>query len=478
MTFPVPAADLSPIEQLALSEDWERDQILRRLSIEERAALVSWFGMRRASQIAPVDGDWLVWFLMAGRGAGKTRAASEDVIDRVEAIGKTEHARWAVVTPTFADYRDVAVEGESGLLSVLLRRKIEHEWNRSHGELRTTRWTIQGYSSEKPDRLRGPQHHGAWLDEPGSYRWPKLLWDTLLPSLRLGRNPKIVVTGTPKVTWLIRHLVSEAKANGLRYRLSRATTYRNAANLPAILIDELTRAFGNSRLGRQELHGELLEEAEGALWTLALLDDFRAIDAATRTDMTPASYIDLPDVRDLRISVGVDPAVTNTTDSDETGIVVAGAQRGAWPHGFVLADLSGRMSMESWGRRVIDACVAYGTTRVVAEANQGGDLVVSNINTARRDGDPWITVEKVHAKKSKALRAGPVATLYEQHRVHHYGTFGELETQMVTWVPGGELPGQDSPDRVDALVYALLDLMDVPVVGGQLAQFSGTFRGR
>lgn len=174
----------------------------------------------------------------------------------------------------------------------------------------------------------------------------------------------------------------------------------------------------------------------------------------------------------------MDPAVTNTVDSDETGIVVVGAQRGPWPHGYVLADLSGRMSMETWGRRVIDACITYGTNRVVAESNQGGDLVISNINTARRDGDPYIHVEKVHAKRSKALRAGPVATLYEQHRVHHYGTFGELETQQVTWVPGEELPGQDSPDRVDALVYAVLDLMDVPTVGGHLTQFSGTLRGR
>lgn len=478
MTFTVPVDDLSPVEQLALADPDEQREALRRLSLEERHALLSWRGMRRAAQVPPVDEDWLVWFYRAGRGAGKTRSAAEEVIERVERISRAEYARWAVVTPTFGDFRDVAVEGESGLASVLLRRGIEHEWNRSNGELRSKRWTIQGYSSEKPDRLRGPQHHGAWLDEPGSYRWPKPLWDTLLPSLRLGRSPKILVTGTPKVTWLIRHLVSESKANPLRYRMSHSTTYRNAANLPAILVDELTRAYANTRLGRQELGGELLEEAEGALWTLADIDDWRAIDRAMRTDMTPTQLVDLPDVRDLRIAVGVDPAVTNTSDSDETGIVVAGAERGRWPHGFVLADLSGRYSMQTWGRRVIDACVTYGTNRVVAEVNQGGDLVESNINTARVEGDPIIHVEKIHAKKSKALRAGPVATLYEQHRVHHYGTFGELETQQVTWVPGEELPGQDSPDRVDALVYVLLDLMDVPVVGGALTQFTGSLRGR
>ncbi len=281
------------------------------------------------------------------------------------------------------------------------------------------------------------------------------------------------MTGTPKVTWLIRHLVAEAKANPARYRLARASTYRNAPNLPTILLDELTRAYAHTRLGRQELYGELLEEAEGALWTLSDVDDWRAIDPGERTSMTPPGWRDIPDPRDLRISVGVDPAVTNTADSDETGIVVVGAERGRWPHGYVLADLSGRMSMETWGRRVYDACIAYGTTRVVAEANQGGDLVVSNINTARRDGDPRLHVEKAHAKQGKALRAGPVATLYEQHRIHHYGTLGDLESQMVTWVPGEELPGQGSPDRVDALVYAVLDLMDVPLVGGSLTQFGG-----
>lgn len=474
MTFPVAAEDLSPIEQLALTEDdWERDQILRRLSIEERAAMLSWLGMRRASQVAPTDDDWLVWLFMAGRGSGKSRAAAEDTIDRVEAIGKIEHARWAVICPTFGDFRDVAVEGESGLLSVLLRRKIEHEWNRSHGELRTARWTIQGYSAEKPDRLRGPQHHGAWLDEPASYRWPKALWDTLLPSLRLGQHPRIVVTGTPKVTWLMRYLVAESKANPLRYRLSTATTYRNAANLPAILLEQLTHAYGTTRLGRQELMGELLEEAEGALWTLDVLERNRVGQVERDGQIV---LIELPEL--ARKVVGVDPAPTSTPDSDETGIVACGVTSGLYPHGYVLGDWSGRWTPEQWGRKAIDLAIAVGARTIIAERNAGFDLVESNLKAARRPDDPPIQILTVHAKKSKELRAGPIATLYELDRIHHHGVFADLETQQCTWVPGGEAPGRDSPDRVDALVYALLELMDGPQVGGSLSQFTGTFRGR
>lgn len=465
MTLAVPTDDLSPLETFALLDDVERAQVERRLSVEERAALLSWRGLRRASQVAPVDDEWLVWFFMAGRGAGKTRAAAEDVIDRVEAIASpTERTRWAVISPTYADFRDVAVEGESGLLTIATRRGYAPVWNRSTGEFSTDRWEIQGYSAEKPDRLRGPQHHGAWLDEPGSYRYPKAVWDTLLPSLRLGKSPKITVTGTPKVTWLIRFLVEQAKVNPRRFRLARASTYRNSANLPSILLEELTRAWGGTRLGRQELMGELLEEAEGALWKLAQLEEDR---------VTPA---DVP--RDLRVVVGVDPAVTNTAESDETGIVVAGATFERWARGFVLSDLSGRLGPLQWARRVIDACALYGTLEVVAEKNNGGDLVESNIMSALREGDPPIRVNLIHAKQSKELRAGPVSTLYEQHRVAHVGTFGELETQMVTWVPGEEETGQDSPDRVDALVYAMLELIPEPRVGGTISVLTGTVTRR
>jgi phage terminase large subunit-like protein len=463
MTITVPRDDLSPLETFALLPDEERVRVERRLSIEERAALLSWRGLRRASQVPPVDDEWLAWFFMAGRGAGKTRAAGEDVIDRVEELASpTERPRWAVISPTYADFRDVAVEGESGLLTIATRRGYAPVWNRSTGEFSTDRWEIQGYSAEKPDRLRGPQHHGAWLDEPGSYRYPKAVWDTLLPSLRLGRSPKITVTGTPKVTWLIRFLVEQAKLNPRRFRLSRASTYRNSANLPSILLEELTRAWGGTRIGRQELMGELLEEAEGALWKLAQLDEDRVSEA------------DVP--RDLRVVVGVDPAVTNTAESDETGIVVAGATYERWARGFVLADLSGRWAPLEWARRVIDACALYGTLEVVAEKNNGGDLVASNIMSALKDGDPPIRVSLISAKRSKELRAGPVSTLYEQHRVSHVGTFGELETQQVTWVPGEEETGQDSPDRVDALVYAILELIPEPRVGGSVSVLTGSVR--
>lgn len=473
----VPPADLSPLERYALMDPAEAKAVFARLSFEERRGLLSWSGQRRPTQTPPMDDDWLVWLFMAGRGSGKTRSAAEDLADRLEVMHYRlkEVIRAAVITPTFGDYRDTAVEGESGLLAVLNRRGVKYDWNRGNGELFTERWEIKGYSSVEPNRLRGPQFHVAWLEEPASFRFPKAVWDTLLPALRLGPSPKVLVTGTPKVTWLMRHLVAQCKANPLRYRLARSATWRNRANLPDVILEELERAYGGTTLGRQELEGELLEEAEGALWTLAQIEADRALDPSMRQDLTPPGWVDLPS--DLRVVVGVDPAVSNTPDSDETGIVVAGATRERFPHGYVLADLSGRMSPQKWARRVIDACIEYGTSRVVAEVNQGGDLVESNINTARVDGDPVIHVEKIHAKKSKALRAGPVSTLYEQHRVHHLGTFGELETQQVTWVPGDEESGQDSPDRVDALVYAILDLMDRPAVGGGVSVMTGRMPG-
>lgn len=483
MTLLVPRTDLSPIERLAVQTPERRALALTRLTSIEKEALLSWRGLRRPSQTAPVDDEWFAWFFMGGRGSGKTRTAAEETIDRCEAIYRRylRLARWAVVAPTFGDFRDIDVEGESGLLAALDRREIEYEWNRSHGELKTSRWLIQGYSSEKPDRLRGPQFDGAWLDEPGSFRFPKYLWDTLQPSLRLGESPKVLVTGTPRITWLIKFLAEQARLDPRRFRLSRASTWRNRANLPPMLVEILEKAYAGTRLGRQELGGELLEEAEGALWSLAILDDTRIM--ATVTDReddveTEAHRLDLRRIADElnlhKRAVAIDPAGTSGPDSDETGIVGGGCQSGRFPHAFILGDRSGRFAPEVWARRAIDFAIEIGASRIVAEKNYGGDLVAANIKAAIRPGDPYMHVELIHAKQGKALRAGPVATYYEARRVHHVGTFGELETQQVTWVPGSEETGEDSPDRVDALVYLVADLLGGPIVGGGLSSLAGT----
>lgn len=462
MTLTVPASDLSPLERFALLPDVEREEVKRRLSIEDRAALLGWHGLRRPSQTPPDDDQWMVFLEMGGRGSGKTKSGSEETIEGLEAAHAKlrEVIRCAVVAPTFGDFRDTDVEGESGLLACLEKRGIKTRWNRSNGELSTDRWFVKGYSSVDPDRLRGPQFHRAWLDEPGAFRYPKAVWDTLLPAMRLGPDPKILITGTPKVTWLMKFLVAQCRENPARYRMSRMSTWRNRANLPENLLEELVRAYAGTRLGRQELEGELLEEAEGALWSLEVLERNRVLPSEVPSD--------------LRKIVGVDPAVTATAESDETGIVVCGATYDRYPVGYVLDDLSGRWTPDQWGRKVIEACKKWGTSEVVVEVNQGGDLVESNILAARTADDPPVRVTKIHAKKAKALRAGPVSTLYEQDRVKHVGVWPELETQAVMWVPGQEGTGVDSPDRIDALVYAILELIPEPRLGGSVSVLTGS----
>lgn len=462
MSVAVDARDLSILERASLTQSLVQAAEVRRLmSTRELEALGSWHGIRRPSQSMPTDDDWFVWLTLGGRGSGKTRAGAEETIEAVEVLyeQRRELIRWAIVAPTFGDLREIDVEGESGLLACLDRRRIKHEWNRSNGELVSDRWHIQGYSAEKPDRLRGPQFFGAWLDEPGSYRFPKAVWDLLLPSLRLGQRPRVIVTGTPKIQWLVKYLVEQTKLDPLRFRLSHATTWRNAANLPPPLLEILERSYRGTRLGRQELEGELLAEAEGSLWKLDQLDMLRVNEA--------------PDLR--KLVVGVDPAGSSGEDSDETGIIGAGSTMGRFPEAYILGDRSGRWAPEVWARKAINLAIEIGASRIVAEANYGGDLVKRNIEAARRPDDPYIGVELIHAKKSKELRAGPVATYYEARRVHHVGTFGELESQMVAWDPGAlEEVGRDSPDRVDALVYAVLDLLGGAPVGGNVSSLPGT----
>ena len=363
--------------------------------------------------------------LLAGRGFGKTRTGAEYVRAQVEAGNA---GRVALVAPTAADARDVMVEGESGLLA------IAPPWNRPNYEPSKRRVTWPNgalatlYSADEPERLRGPQHDLAWPDELASWRYPEA-WDMLMFGLRLGRKPRVVVTTTPKPTRLIRELLASPTTV-----VTRGSTFDNRANLAPAFFEQVIRKYEGTRLGRQELYAEVLDDVPGALWTRAM------IDAAQQSHPTP----DL-----VRVVVAIDPAVTSGEDSDETGIIVAGRAADGLVH--VLADRSCRMSPDGWATRAVTALDDFKADRIVAEVNNGGDLVEATIRTVRRN----VPYTKVHASRGKRVRAEPIAALYEQGKVRHAAGLHALEDQMMTFVPDGN---EGSPDRVDALVWALTEL--------------------
>lgn len=396
-----------------------------------------YFPAGRPDQRAPA-GAWSIWLVRAGRGWGKTRVGAEWVVDQALTAPGT---RWAVLAPTFADARDTCVEGDSGILAVLERRghRTGTTWNRSLGEVVLPNGSrLKLFSGDEPERLRGPQHHGAWVDEPASLRYHDA-WDQLMFGLRLGDHPQAVVTGTPKPVRLVRDLTARAQDGSGQVVETRGRTRDNFANLSRSAVVELEARYGGTRLGRQELDGELLDDTPGALWTLDTLDAGRVTTA--------------PDL--ARVVVAVDPSVTYSDDSDLTGIVVAGI--GHDGHCYILADWTAPepVSPSVWARRVVDAYDTHSGDHVVAEVNNGGDLVVTTIHAA----DANVPVRKVTASRGKRVRAEPVAALFEQQRVHMVGSMPDLETQLCTWTPDDA----KSPDRLDALVWAVTDLMvDTP----------------
>ncbi|MBD3773769.1 MAG: DNA-packaging protein [Rhodobacteraceae bacterium] len=384
-------------------------------------------------QLAP-DGAWQVWLVMGGRGFGKTRAGAEWV--RTIAEGDP-FARIALVGASLGEARSVMVEGESGLIACSPpdRRPVFEP------SLHRLRWPNGAqaflYSAAEPEALRGPQHSHAWCDEIG--KWPHAhdratrCWDNLLLGLRLGRDQRIVATTTPRNTALVRRIFG-----GAGTVVTGGASSANAANLPPSFLAAMQREFGHSLLGRQELGGELIEEVEGALWSRALIERCRE----TSRGMDHA-----------RIVIGVDPPAS--AQGDACGIVVAAlGQDGI---GRVLADCSvERPTPERWARAVAEAAAVWQADRVVAEANQGGAMVASVLRAAAIS----LPLKLVHASRGKAARAEPVAALYEAGRVRHAGLFAQLEDQMCGLMAGGsyEGPGR-SPDRADALVWALSELM-------------------
>jgi len=393
---------------------------------EDEAAEVMWDWplWARPQQLAP-DHDWTTWLVCAGRGFGKTRTGAEWVRQKVDAGAN----RGALVAATAADIRDVMVEGESGILSVY------PSWQRPKWEPSKRRLTFHTgaiattYSADEPDRLRGPQHEWAWADELAAWRYADA-WDQLQFGLRLGQHPQCCVTTTPRPTRVMRELIADETVP-----VSTGSTYDNAANLAGSFLSLMESKYEGTRLGRQELHAELLEDVEGALWTQALID-------AERVRNVPPNL--------SRVVVAVDPATTNTAKSDETGIIVAAATTDR--QFYVLADASARDTPDGWVRRAIAEYDGWHADALFVEANQGGDAWLSMIDNV----DATVNARKVHASLSKRLRAEPVAALYEQGRVHHVGLFSTLEDQMATWDPNDRQAG--SPDRIDALVWAIGEL--------------------
>ena len=419
----------------------ERAAVLAALPEEDAEALLyDWPLWARANQLPP-DGLWSIWLAMAGRGWGKTRVGAEFVRAEVDA-GKA--GRVALVAPTAADARDVMVEGESGLLAVhppATRPEYEPSKRRvtwQNGAIATL------YSADEPERLRGPQHDLAWADELAAWRYMRESWDMLMFGLRLGTNPRALVTTTPKPRGLLRELIADPATV-----ISTGHTEDNRANLAPQFLKTIVGKYHGTRLGRQELGGELLDDVEGALWTRAMVETARVTE-----------YPKLE-----RIVVAIDPAMTSGEDSDETGIVVVGmAHVGAekTPHGYVLEDLSGRWTPYEWAQKAITVYRRQRADRIVAEVNNGGDMVEAQLRMV----DQSVSYKAVHASRGKRVRAEPVAALYEQDRVHHIGSFPTLEDQMCSFVPDDQ---ETSPDRVDALVWALTEL----IVDGQ--QMSQTF---
>lgn len=387
-------------------------------------ARARWKAKARQNQITP-DGDWLTWVILAGRGWGKTRTGAEDA-----AWAGMANPGWriAVVAPTAADARDTCIEGDSGLLNVLPREAVQ-TWNRSLGELILVNGTrYKTFSADEPERLRGPQHHRAWADELAAWRYPEA-WDQLMFGLRLGEHPQAVVTTTPKPTPLVKTLVAAKTSN-----VTRGSTFDNAANLAPSALAMLREKYEGTRLGRQELEAEILGDLPGALWSLANLDAYRL-----RESPEPG-----------RIVVAVDPAVTATEASDEHGIIVAGL---ADQRGLVLEDASLSGSPNEWAKRAVSLYRSWNADCIVIEVNQGGDMVAHTIRTI----DPNVKIKEVRASRGKHVRAEPIAALYEQGRVAHVGAFPALENQMTQMTTNG-YEGEGSPDRVDALVWAMTDL--------------------
>ena len=399
---------------------------LSDIDIDARILRLEWIHLARPKQLTP-KGDWSIWLILAGRGWGKTLTGAQDMA--WFALNNPD-SRLAIVAPTFADGRDTCIEGESGLLSIM-DEKIIANYNRSLGEIVIHNGSrFKTFSAHTPERLRGPQHHRVWCDELGSWKYTET-WDQMMFGLRLGEHPKVVVTTTPKPIPLIKDLLKRKDTY-----TTTGSTFENKENLAEASLSQLKEKYEGTRLGRQELYAEVLEDVEGSLWS---------------RDMIESSMVryneKLPSFK--RIVIAVDPAVTANKRSDETGVVVCAEDfQGKY---YILNDLSGKYSPDAWAKKVVEAYESYKADKVIAEVNNGGDLVERVVKTVDRN----VNYKSVRATRGKFVRAEPIAALYEQKRVRHLNRFNLLEDQLCSYNP--EITSQ-SPDRLDALVWGLTEL--------------------
>lgn len=394
------------------------------------ALYTDWLKTARKKQLSPKQ-EHYIWLILAGRGWGKTRTGAQDIALYALRNPKTI---CAVVAPTAGDLRRVCFGGPSGLISIIPKAcfsesKDQKGYSSSVFEIRLFNESkIVGYAASEPERLRGPQFHRAWCDELAAWRYPEA-FDQLMFGLRLGNNPQCLVTTTPKPNKLIKELVSRKDV-----AVTTGSTFENEANLADSALAMLKDKYEGTTLGRQELYAEIIENLDGALWSNAIIEQAR-LPADTKKDYS-------------QIIVAIDPAVTNNEDSDETGIVVVGKDINQ--QYYVLEDVSGKYSPDAWARKAINCYYEWDADRIVAEVNNGGDLVERLL----RGIDENIPYRSVRATRGKMVRAEPIAALYEQKRVHHIGYFPELESQMCSYI--GET--KPSPDRLDALVWAMTEI--------------------
>jgi len=420
--------DMTPVVRLARLSIDQRDAVVRSLSNGQRLELAErWYAWAHDGQVAP-PGDWRIWLIRAGRGFGKTRAGAEWVSEWAR---QNKDARIALVGATADDVAKVMVEGPSGLIAVA-RSGEGVTWRASAGEV-TFASGAKGfvYSAEAPEKLRGPEHHAAWCDELAKWRRGDATWDNLTMGMRLGERPRIVVTTTPRPVKLMKRVM------GLADCVETLGRTKDNPHLPESFVQAMIGEYGASLLGRQELDGELVEDVAGALWTRGLIE-------RVRVKLVPEA---------TRVVVGVDPPAG--IGGDACGIVAVAL--GADGHGYVLDDASVvGASPRGWADAVARCAARWQADKVVAEANQGGEMVRTTLHAA----DVAMAVTLVHASRGKVARAEPVAALYERGRVFHVGAFAALEDEMCGLVTGGgyEGPGR-SPDRADALVWALHALL-------------------
>lgn len=444
----------------------KRVEVLAQISDEDKALFAyAWQAWARPDQVAPTGDKWLTWLLLGGRGAGKTRTGAEFIRAEV----KSGAGLIGMVAPTAADARDIMVEGPSGLLKVCGPRDVDYKGNflgcpRYEPSKRRVTWFNGAratlFSAEEPDRLRGPQHNAVWADELAAWVYLRETWDMIQFGLRIpyptGRQPKQCVTTTPRPLALIRELIKAKNT-----RVSRASTYDNEMFLASTFFDTMRDKYEGTRLGRQELRAEVLEDVQGALWTLDLINQHRVKEM-------PKSL--------QRVVVGVDPS-GSSPNGDSQGIIVAGSreiyekEKGAAAlHGYVLKDYTMNGKPAEWGQAAVDAYYEYSADLIVAESNFGGEMVRHVIESI----DDTVPVKLVTASRGKVVRAEPVSSLYEKGRVHHAGGFKdvmqgdgsvrregalkELEDQMILMTNKG-YTGEGSPDRCDAAVWALTELL-------------------